>query len=201
MTQEKRVAAVITAAGMSTRMNALKQTLPIGGKTFAEHVVDRFVRIGADPIVVVLGHRAPEVREALDGYPVTFLNNPEYATTQMFDTVKIGLDYVKERCDRVFVTPVDVPLFSEMTLRAELEAEASVVIPISDGISGHPILLDAGILPEILAHTGERGLRGAVDASRAECIKVSVADEGSTQDADTQEDYRQLREYYKRMRS
>ena len=201
MTQEKRIAAVITAAGMSTRMKAFKQTLPIGEKTFAEHVVDRFVRAGADPVVVVLGHRAQEVREALTGYPVTFLENPDYATTQMFDTVKIGLDYVKDCCDRVFVTPVDVPLFSVKTLCAELETEAPVVIPVSDGVKGHPILLDADILLRILAFTGEGGLKGAVDASQAECVNVSVEDEGSTQDADTQEEYRQLREYYERMQN
>lgn len=198
MNHDIRVAAVITAAGMSTRMRAFKQTLPIGEKTFAEHVVTRFVEAGVDPIVVVLGYRADEVREALHGYPVTFSENPDYATTQMFDTVKIGLDCVQGLCDRVFITPVDVPLFSVKTLRAELETDAPVVIPVSAGTSGHPILLDAGILPEILAYTGEGGLRGAVDIRQKEIARIRVEDEGATQDADTQEEYRQLRDYYER---
>lgn len=57
----KKAGAVITAAGLSTRMNAFKQTLPIGERTFVEHVVARFMAVGADPIVVVTGYKAARV--------------------------------------------------------------------------------------------------------------------------------------------
>lgn len=69
MDTRRKIGAVITAAGMSTRMGALKQTLPLGGKTIIEVVVTHFLNAGVDEIVVVSGFRSEEVREALKGYP------------------------------------------------------------------------------------------------------------------------------------
>ena len=195
MQGEKKAGAVITAAGLSTRMKAFKQTLTLGEMTFAEHVVSRFAAVGADPIVVVTGHRAAEVEQALAGYPVTFLHNPEYETTQMLDTVKIGFDYIRDHCDRVFLTPVDIPLFSVETLRSELAAEEPVVIPVDNRQTGHPILLDTALIPRILAYRGEGGLRGAIDSLGLTPCYVEVNDQGSLIDADTPDDYEKLRAY------
>ena len=196
MSVEKRIGAVITAAGLSRRMKTLKQVLPIGEMTMAEHVVSRFEAVGADPIVVVTGYRGDEVRQALSGRQVTFLENPDYETTQMFDSVRIGFDHIRDRCDRVFFTPVDVPLFSIGTLRKEIETDAAIVIPAEDGMTGHPVLIDTAYIPQILDYEGEAGLRGALESCDAGMTFVDVQDQGALIDADTQEDYRKLLDYY-----
>ncbi len=196
MSEKERIGAVITAAGLSSRMKAFKQTLPIGGKSMAEHVVSRFKAVGADPIVVVTGYRKEEVKNALENSQVTFLDNPDYETTEMFDTVRIGLDYIRGLCDRVFLTPVDVPLFSVETLRREIGTEGAVIIPEESGVTGHPVLIDTAVLPAILAYSGDGGLRGALENSGAEKIYVSVRDQGAMLDADTQDDYQMLLHYY-----
>lgn len=196
MDTRRKIGAVITAAGMSTRMGALKQTLPLGGKTIIEVVVTHFLNAGVDEIVVVSGFRSEEVCEALKGYPVTIVENADYATTQMFDSVKIGLNCIKDQCDRFFFTPVDVPAFKESTLLAELASDAPVVIPVSRGEKGHPILLDASLIPDILFYAGERGLEGALQSLSVESVFLDVEDKGALMDADTPKEYFEVRQYY-----
>ena len=45
-----------------------------------------------------------------------FLRNEDYETTHMFDSVRIGLEYLKDKVDTVLFTPVDVPLFTAHTV-------------------------------------------------------------------------------------
>ncbi len=195
----RKIGAVITAAGMSTRMGALKQILPLGEKTIIEVVVSRFLSIGVDEIVVVAGYRSAEIHMALKGYPVTIVENADYATTQMFDSVKIGLSYIKDHCDCLFFTPVDVPAFKESTLIAALSSDAPIVIPISGRETGHPVLLNASLIPSILDYTGERGLEGALLSLPVERYYLDVDDQGATMDADTPKDYREVIQYYEQM--
>ena len=192
----RKIGAVITAACMSTRMGALKQILPLGEKTIIEVVVSHFINAGVDEIVVVAGYRSEEIHEVLKGYPVTIVENPDYATTQMFDSVKIGLNHIKDHCDRIFFTPVDVPAFNESTLAAERSSDAPIVIPVSDGETGHPILLNVSLIPDILNYQGERGLEGALRSLSVEKCYLDVDDRGSLMDADTPKEYREVRQYY-----
>ena len=196
MSTKKPLAALITAAGMSTRMHDFKQTMKLGDKTFIEHIVNRFIDAEVDLIVVVAGYRAEEVRQVLKTYPVIILENPDYETTQMFDTVRIGLSYLNEKCERVFLTPVDIPLFTIETLRALKTSEAKVAIPVCEGETGHPVLIDSTAFDAILKHSGENGLRGAFQLLEEDTMLVNVHDRGSLIDADTQEDYQLVREMY-----
>ena len=196
MDTRRKIGVVITAAGMSTRMGTLKQTLPMGEKTIIEVVVGHFLNIGVDEIVVVAGYRSEEIHDALKGYPVTFVENKDYATTQMFDSVKIGLNYIKDYCDRFFLTPVDVPAFKQSTLITELSSDAPIVIPVSGGETGHPVLLHTSLIPGILDYAGEGGLEGALRSLPAERCYLDVDDQGALMDADTPKEYHEVRQYY-----
>lgn len=193
MDEVRRTGALITAAGMSTRMGTLKQTLPLGKKTIIETVVSRFMHVGVSEIVVVTGYRSEEVRDVLKGYPVTFAENPAYATTQMFDSVKIGLKCLMKRCDRIFFTPVDVPAFRESTLSVLLGQAGQIIIPVSHGKKGHPIMISVDLIPQLLSFEGDGGLRGAFEAAGIKPAYVDVNDEGALIDADTPEDYQKVK--------
>ena len=106
-----RVGAVIVAAGMSTRMDDFKQLMKIGNLTMVERVVINFLRTGVKDIVMVTGYRADEVEKSLRHFGITFLRNEDYETTQMFDSAKMGLNYLKDRCEKVLFCPADVPFF------------------------------------------------------------------------------------------
>ena len=187
-----KVGAVIVAAGVSARAKEFKQLMKVGNMTLAERVVVNFQRAGIHDIVMVVGHRSKDMIRALKKNSIVFLENENYETTEMFDSAKIGMEYLKDRCDRIFFCPADVPFFSEETLKAELAADAKLVVPITDGKPGHPILIDSSLIPEITEYKGDRGLKGALDALDIEPYRLDAKDEGSIVDADTKDVYNRL---------
>ena len=191
-----QTAALIVAAGMSSRMGDFKPMLSIGSITIAQRVIATFHQAGIEKIVMVTGYQAVTLERHLSGSGVIFLRNDHYETTQMFDSVKIGLEYLMDKCDRVLFTPVDVPLFTAETVRRLLDANAALACPVCDGQQGHPLLISAALLPKILADCGEQGLKGAVSRCGAALTAVAVNDPGTLRDADTPEDYSALVEYH-----
>lgn len=190
-----KTGALIVAAGMSTRMKETKQMMKFGPYTMLERIVRCFFEAGVEDVAIVVGYRAEEIQATLKDYPVTFLQNPDYAVTQMFDSVKIGLRHWQGRCDRVLFCPVDASAFSMDTLERLLAHREDWVYPYCDGKIGHPILIGQSLLPKILAHNGERGLKGALDSLGISPVVMEVTDAGSVMDADTQEDYRRMKAY------
>lgn len=191
-----QTAALIVAAGMSSRMGDFKPMLSIGSITIAQRVIANFHQAGIGKIVMVTGYQAVTLERHLSGSGVIFLRNDHYETTQMFDSVKIGLEYLMDKCDRVLFTPVDVPLFTAETVRRLLASEAALACPVCDGQQGHPLLISAALLPKILSDCGEQGLKGAVSRCGAALTAVAVDDPGTLRDADTPEDYSALVEYH-----
>ena len=189
-------AALIVAAGMSTRMGQFKPMLSIGSISVAQRVVASLHQAGISKVVMVTGCNAITLERHLAGNGIIFLRNDRYETTQMFDSVKIGLEYLQDKCDRIVFTPVDVPLFTAATVRALLASGEALACPVYDGRQGHPILLSAGLIPQILADSGEGGLRGALDRCSAAMAPIPVNDPGTLQDADTPEDFSALLDYH-----
>ena len=189
-------AALIVAAGMSTRMGQFKPMLSIGSISVAQRVVASLHQAGISKIVMVTGCNAIALERHLAGNGIIFLRNDRYETTQMFDSVKIGLEYLQDKCDRIVFTPVDVPLFTAATVRALLASGETLACPVYDGQQGHPILLSAGLIPQILADSGEGGLRGALDRSSGTMAQIPVNDPGTLHDADTPEDFSALLDYH-----
>ena len=191
-----QIGALIVAAGMSKRMGEFKPMLSIGSISVAQRVVATLSQAGVSKIVMVTGYNATMLERHLAGNGIIFLRNENYETTQMFDSVKIGLSYLLDKCDKVLFTPVDVPLFTARTVRAILDSGASLACPMCEGRQGHPILIANALIPEILADCGEMGLKGAMDRCSVPLRRIEVDDPGTIHDADTPEDYLSLVEYH-----
>lgn len=191
-----RIGAVITAAGMSSRMGDFKPMLNIGSMSIAQRIVATLHQAGVEKIVIVTGYHAEELERHLSNHGVVFLRNENYETTHMFDSVKIGLEYLKDKCDKILFTPVDIPLFTASTVKALTEAEADLACPVCNGEDGHPIVLSSFLADEILKDCGERGLKGALERCSAEMLRLPVQDEGILHDADTPQEYQKLLEYH-----
>ncbi len=191
-----QTAALIVAAGMSSRMGQFKPMLSIGSITVAQRVVATLSQAGVQKIVMVTGCNATTLERHLSGNGIIFLRNEDYATTQMFDSVRIGLTYLQDKCDQVLFTPVDVPLFTAETVRALMDSGACLACPECRGQQGHPILIHASVIGQILSHSGEDGLRGALERCSEEIKAVPVNDPGTLHDADTPEDFSALLEYH-----
>lgn len=190
--------AVIVAAGLSSRMGDFKPMLNIGSISIAQRVIATLQQAGAEKIVVVTGYNAPTLERHLSNLGVIFLRNNDFATTQMFDSAKIGLHYIQDKCDRVLFTPVDIPLFTAATVERLLASGAQLACPTCNGQTGHPMLLATPLIPDILADNGEMGLRGAISRLSTELVEIPVNDPGILMDADTMEDYDALLQYHNR---
>lgn len=191
-----QIGAVIVAAGMSSRMGDFKPMLNIGSISIAQRLVATFHQAGVTKIAVVTGYNAPLLERHLANSALVFLRNEDYATTQMFDSAKIGLSYMKDKCDRILFTPVDVPLFTAMTVTALIESDAELCCPVCEGQTGHPLLIASSLVDAILSSGGEGGLQGAIARCGADMTQIAVDDPGVLHDADTPADYKALLELH-----
>lgn len=189
-------AAVITAAGLSSRMGAFKPLLRLGDRSVIQHVIGTLRRSGIDSIAVVTGHCTEQLQRHLAGENVVFVHNGQYRTSEMFDSVKLGLSHWVDSCDRILFTPVDIPLFSAQTVTALLQTHAQAACPVCDGKQGHPLLLSTAAARAVLNDSGEDGLRGAVSRLSVPLTRVEVRDPGALYDADTPEAFARLWIYY-----
>lgn len=170
-------------------MEGSRPLLMMNGTSLIQKEIDLLRQAEVSPIVVVTGDRAEELEHHLAHRGVVCLRNEEYASTQMLDSVKMGLRYLQIRCDRVLFLPVHAPLFSVTSLRAVLQETASVVVPSHGGKTGHPILLSAQAIPFVLTYEGDGGLRGALDAWDGEKCTVEVDDPGISLQIGSEEEY------------
>ena len=195
ITHHSSVAAVVLAAGLSRRMGAFKPLLPFGGKTVAESCVDNLIAAGVEEIVVVLGHRADELRARLAHLPVGFALN-EAAGSEMGVSIARGVERVSGETSAVLITPVDHPAVPPevvgQLIEAHLRERARLVVPEWRGRGGHPVLVSLDFREELLRLGEGRGLRGLFDARRGEVRRLPVSSPFVARDVDTWEDYRAL---------
>lgn len=185
-----RAGALIPAAGLSSRMGRFKALLPVDGRPMVRHIAQKLIAAGFERITVVTGCRREEVEAALRGLQIRFVFNERFATTQMLDSVQMGLRALAEACDLVLLVPVDCPSFRVETVQALAREAGDVVIPEKDGRTGHPILIRAEAFPALMAYRGADGLRGAIRQSGLSVRRMATEDEGIFADIDTEDAYR-----------
>lgn len=193
-----QLAAVVLAAGVSSRMGRFKPLLPVDGKTMAQRVVDSMQEAGARPVVVVTGYQGERLERHLQRPGVTFVRNERYCETQMLDSLLMGLAALPADTLRALVCPADIPLVKAETIRLLLEAPGDFVRPRCNGKSGHPVVLSSRLFPRLAEYRGGNGLRGAVASLGIIPTDVEAADEGVVLDGDTRDEYTRLLKYRSR---
>ncbi len=194
-----KTGAVIVAAGMSSRMQAFKPMLRLRSSTVIETAISTLRSTDVGEIAVVTGNHSRILMKHLSPAGVTCLYNGRYNMTDMFDSAKLGLAFLKDRCDRIFFLPGDVPLFSKNSLTSmkdEMDRSGcEILLPVHGDKIGHPILINSSAVPSLLDYQGGGGLKGAIDSFGGLKSTVELDDEGMLLDADTPEDYERLLEY------
>lgn len=185
--------AAILAAGFSSRMNGFKPLMHLGGRTLLEWCVSSFRAAGVEDIRVITGHRAPEVRAEASRLSVQTVHNPDYKRG-MFSSVRTAAGTSETD---FFLLPVDIPLVRPATIRMLLTADKAPACPCFEGERGHPVLLPARLVPELLDYSGEGGLRGFLAGRHVE--EVPVWDRGVLMDADRPEDMVRLADKVRRL--
>jgi len=187
---ETHSAAIILAAGASSRMGRPKPLLELDGETFLDRLIDRFSGI-CDPVIVVLGYGAHEVREGIvRGAQAIILVNPA-PERGMLSSLQCGLRHVPDTAEAVLFTPVDLPCITRDTIERLAVAEpAPVAIPTFQGRKGHPVRVSQKIAAELLALPLDARATDVIHRHRAHLIDVD--DPGILHDVDTPDDYAAL---------
>ncbi len=187
------VAAIILAAGESTRMKSPKALLPLNDKTLIRGVVDLLTTSGLSPIVVVLGAHAELIREELAGLNVLVTTNNEYRAGQLSSLQK-GLEVVREKsATGVLIHPVDHPSVATETVTKILDrftsTRAPVVVPTYNGRRGHPVIFSENLFDELMNAPAEIGARAVVRRHIEEIEEVLTGDCAILENIDTIKDY------------
>lgn len=170
------VAALIIAAGRTARKDDLEPLVEVGTMSAIQRIVMVFQRADIERVVIVCDADRYKTEKLAAHMNVVYLPGKQGA--EMLDNVKIGLDYLSEKCTAAVITHVGVPLFSVGTVRALMNAEGSVCVPSHHGKAGHPLFLRSEHFQAVLTYSGDGGLAGAIKKSGLQRNFVEVTDEG-----------------------
>ncbi len=189
------VAAIVLAAGRSSRMGDFKPLLPFAGRTLIGHVVASLRAAGVTRIHVVTGFNAEALAPEIDRLGVTRAQNADF-DRGMLSSVQAGVASLPADTEAFLLMPVDVPLVRASTITRLLDAasadEAAVLYPAFRGERGHPPVIRRALFAEILAFDGAGGLSALLARREAEARNVAVFDWGCLEDMDRPEDHHRL---------
>jgi CTP:molybdopterin cytidylyltransferase MocA len=187
-------AAIILAAGLSRRIKKFKPLLPVGGKTFIDHLISTFLSNDAE-VYVVVGYHGEELREATKNRDVVIVDNPDYKLG-MFTSVQAGVNALSSACEAFFIMPVDIPLIRPATIRSLVATSRQhadrIIYPVVGRKRGHPPLIPMSLCQTITGWKKDGNLREVLNSLESLSLEVSVPDENILLDIDTADDYRVL---------
>jgi molybdenum cofactor cytidylyltransferase len=189
---DHRIAAVVLAAGRSTRMRGSNKLLAeIGGKPLIRIAAEQAVASKAKPVIVVTGHERERVEAALKGLPVRLVHNPQFAEG-LGTSVRAGIAAVPPQADAAIISLGDMPqvdaaLIDRLIAAFDPEKGALAVVPSIDGKRGNPVLWSRRFFPELMAIEGDVGGRHLIGRYGEAVVDVPVSDKGALVDIDTPE--------------
>jgi molybdenum cofactor cytidylyltransferase len=189
------LAGIVLAAGSSTRMGRNKLLLELDG----EPLVRRAVRAALDgslgQVVVVLGHEAERVREALAGLPCHPVLNPDHAAGVRL-SLQVGVRQVPAEAAAAMVILADMPFVTSAMIEAVADryrqGGAPLVVSEYGDVNAPPTLYDRALFPELLTMGGEGCGKQVVRQHKHEAAVVRWP-EAALSDIDVPEDYERVR--------
>ncbi len=183
MTTEPAIAAIVLAAGMSRRAGRRNKLLDdVGGRPMIAAVVTTVLASRAGPVIVVTGHQAALVRDALAGQPVEFVENADYRSG-MAGSIGCGLGALPASATGVMICLGDMPEVAVATLDRLIEAasartEDDILVPVEAGRRGNPVLFGRRWFAQLSRLDGDRGAKRVLDENPDWVTAVVVDDSG-----------------------
>jgi molybdenum cofactor cytidylyltransferase len=190
--EEKRIAAVVLAAGRSTRMGAVNKLIAeIGGKPLVRIAAEQALASRASPVIVVAGHERERVEAALNGLPVCVVHNPDYAEG-LGTSLKAGIAAVPDDADGAIICLGDMPqvnaaLIDKLIAAFDPARGALVVVPSIAGRRGNPVVWSRRFFHDLMAINGDIGARHLIGSYAEAVAEVPVEGDAALTDVDTPE--------------
>ncbi len=188
----RRIAAVVLAAGRSTRMGGPNKLLAeIARRPLARIAVEEALASGAKPVIVVTGHQRADVERALAGLPVRLVHNPDFAQG-LGTSLKAGIAAVPAEADGAVVCLGDMPqvdasLIDRLIAAFDPDRGALVAMPTFEGKRGNPVLWSRRFFPDLMAIDGDVGARHLIGRYGEAVVEVPVEGKAALVDIDTPE--------------
>lgn len=167
MRDAARIGAVVLAAGRGTRFGSTKQLALIGGRPLVCVTAESILGSGLADVVVVVGHDAARVREALDDMPVRVVVNDRFAEG-MATSIGAGIAALDADVAAALVVLGDQPVRAGVVAQLIERWRAGdpvIVAPVYAGARGNPVLFDAALFPDLMRLSGDRGARDLLEAA------------------------------------
>ncbi len=173
-------------------MGKLKQLMPLGKSTIIERAIDNLSASAVDEVIVVLGHKAKEITEAISTRSVKIAFNPNYGEG-MSTSIIAGLKLVDLRAEAVMLALGDQPLVDSQTINRLIDEfrkhDKGIALPTYKGRRGHPVIFATRYKPELLELKGDIGAREIIKRHPQDVLEVAVDSAGVISDIDTEDDY------------
>jgi molybdenum cofactor cytidylyltransferase len=196
-----RIAALLLAAGKSSRMGENKMLAEIDGQPMVARTAQRLLSSHARPIVAVLGNEAKAVDTALGKLPVERVQNPDFAEG-LSTSLKCGLTALPADIEGTLVCLGDMPLITGRDLDRlsaafnPLEGRA-IIVPTRRGKRGNPVLWSRQFFAEMMTLSGDAGARRLIDEHADLVAEIEMDTDGIFIDIDTPEALAGLRDRVK----
>ncbi len=186
---QARIAAVVLAAGMSSRMGSNKLLADLDGKPLLRHAVEAAIASHANPVIVVTGKDADAVKVSLRGLNVAFVNNPDFAKG-LSSSLRVGVNAVPQTSDGALIVLGDMPGVSHALLDKLIAAfdpieDRAICVATRHGKQGNPVLWARRFFPEIAVIEGDVGARNLIGVYGELVCEVEATDDGPLTDIDT----------------
>jgi molybdenum cofactor cytidylyltransferase len=194
----RRIAAIVLAAGRSTRMGGPNKLLAdVGGRPLVRIAVEEALASRAQPVVVVTGHQREQVEAALKGLPVILTHNPDFAQG-LSTSLKAGLAALPAGADGAIVCLGDMPqvdagLIDRLVAAFEPEKGALVVVPTIAGKRGNPVVWSRRFFADLSRLDGDVGARHLIGTYPEAVVEVPVTGRAAFVDVDTPDALRAVR--------
>jgi molybdenum cofactor cytidylyltransferase len=189
---KKNIAAIVLAAGQSRRMEGRNKLLEdFGGAPLIRRAAEAAVNSKASPVIVVTGGSGDEIKKALKGLDVRFVNNADFAEG-LSSSLKAGIRAVPETSAGAVVCLGDMPHVSSALIDKLIqgfapERGALIVAPVRNKQRGNPLLWARRFFPELLKLEGDMGARKLANFYDEGLAEIEVDDDGAFADIDTPE--------------
>ena len=194
---EKRIAAIVLAAGQSRRMGKQnKLFLPFENRSVIQQVVSNLEESKVSQIFVVTGHEEELVRAELEDSSVTFVSNPEYSKG-LSTSLRTALAALPQKFSGVLVCLGDMPFVRGPHIDVLVDSfdpvsEHQICVPTFQGKRGNPVLWDRRYIQEMMEVRGDVGAKHIIGDYEEFVTEIELNDPGVITDLDTPDGYAQL---------
>jgi molybdenum cofactor cytidylyltransferase len=188
-----RVAAIVLAAGGSTRFGKAKQLTVFRGETFVRHIVAATIESGCAPVIVVVGEDASQITLELVGLAARIVMHPHWSNG-LGSSIGVGVQHLIDSVaepDAAILLACDQPFVSAATLRQLIQSRLTsgklIVASAYEGTLGIPALFDRSCFPDLLQLKGDSGAKGIIFSRRDDVAPFNFP--AGAIDIDTPADY------------